>query len=119
MKKGCFLTAFIVLVIIIFGVVYVIRYHGDELLNKGKEQVLSLAEDKISEELNSVEETDYKDSLQVLINNYFEKLASLKPKDAIEKIDAFSSNVQIILKDHKIDPDEFSFLKKFMDTNAK
>ena len=119
MKKGCFFTVFILIIIIIAGAVYFIKFHSDDLVNLGKDKIISLAREKVEEEIDSVEISEFKDSLKSLVTNYIGSLENYKTKDAMNKLDALSSNLKVILKDKKINKNEFDFIKKFMKINEK
>ncbi|GBD89577.1 hypothetical protein BMS3Abin04_00283 [bacterium BMS3Abin04] len=119
MRKGCFLTIFILSIIIITGTVYFIKFHSDDLLNIGKDKIISLTREKVDEEIDSVEISDFKDSLKILVSDYIDSLGNYKPKDAMDKLNALSSNLKVILKDKKIDKNEFNFITKFMETDEK
>lgn len=119
MKKGCFLTIFILIIIIIAGAVYFIKFHSDDLLNLGKDKIISVIREKVDEQIDSVEGSDFKDSLKILVSDYIDSLGNYKPKDAMDKLDELSSNLKVILKDKKIDKNEFNFITKFMENNEK
>lgn len=85
----------------------------------GKDKIISLAREKVDEEIDSVEISEFKDSLKSLVTNYIDSLGNYKAKDAMDKLDTLSSNLKVILKDKKINTNEFDFIKKFMKTNEK
>lgn len=68
----------------------------------GKDKIISLAREKVDEEINSVEISRFKDSLKSLVTNYIDSLGNYKAKDAMDKLDALNSNLKVILTDQKL-----------------
>ena len=114
MKKGCFLTVIITLTIIVLGIFYLVKFHGEDLLEMGKEQLVELAKDQIFSNLDDLGTNQYSDSLKIVINNYFKDINSLDIEDELKRIEEFSDDIEVILLDSKIDSAEFDFITNIL-----
>ena len=114
MKKGCFLTVIITLTIIVLGIFYLVKFHGEDLLEMGKEQLVELAKDQIFSNLDDLGTNQYSDSLKIVINDYFKDINSLDIEDELKRIEEFSDDIEVILLDSKIDSAEFDFITNIL-----
>ena len=114
MKKGCFLTVIITLTIFVLGIFYLVKFHGEDLLEMGKEQLVELAKDQIFSNLDDLGTNQYSDSLKIVINNYFKDINSLDIEDELKRIEEFSDDIEVILLDSKIDSAEFDFITNIL-----
>ena len=119
MKKGCFLSVIVFLFVIIIAVYYIISYHGEEILNIGKEKLVALAEEKIQADIGKLKENIYTDSLKVVVDKYFSDIQELNIQDEINKIEEISKNIEVIIIDSKLDSAEFNFIKNKLLKNEK
>jgi len=85
MKKGCFFI-FVVIPVAIGVLYYVYQKYGDELIDKGNEQVVRLFGDKIKNEFENFEGGKYSDSLKIYFDDFLEKISEEKRELAEEKI---------------------------------
>lgn len=67
MKKGCFLTVIITLTIVVLGIFYLVKFHGEDLLELGKEQLVQMAQDQIFTNISDLENNEYSDSLKIVV----------------------------------------------------
>jgi uncharacterized membrane protein len=114
MKKGCFLTVIITLTIIVLGIFYLVKFHGEDLLEMGKEQLVEIAQDRIFSNLDELGNSQYSDSLKIVVNNYFKDINSLDIEDELKRIEEFSDDIEVILLDSKIDSAEFDFITNIL-----
>lgn len=114
MKKGCFISVIIFLTILLMVIFYTVRFHGNEILEAGKDKLVELAISKIHSDINNLESNDYVDSLKIVVDNYFENLDSLDIKKELEKIEEFSDDIEVIFLDSKIDSAEFDFITNIL-----
>ncbi|MCB9206927.1 MAG: hypothetical protein H6611_06415 [Ignavibacteriales bacterium] len=114
MKKGCFISVIIFLTILLMVIFYTVRFHGNEILEAGKDTLVELAISKIHSDINNLESNDYVDSLKIVVDNYFENLDSLDIKKELEKIEEFSDDIEVIFLDSKIDSAEFDFITNIL-----
>ncbi|MFZ1290037.1 MAG: hypothetical protein WAR79_08100 [Melioribacteraceae bacterium] len=112
MKKGCFLTVIISLTIIVAAIFYIIKYHGEDLLDIGKDKVIEFAQSKINSDLNNLENKQYVDSLKIVMNKFFKDFENKDLESKLDKLNDFSQNIEVIVKDSKIDSVEFAFIKQ-------
>jgi hypothetical protein len=114
MKKGCFLTVIITLTLIVLGIFYLVKFHGEDLLEMGKEQLVEIAQDRIFLNLDELGNSQYSDSLKIVVNNYFKDINSLDIEDELKRIEEFSDDIEVILLDSKIDSAEFDFITNIL-----
>jgi hypothetical protein len=114
MKKGCFLTVIITLTLIVLGIFYLVKFHGEDLLEMGKEQLVEIAQDRIFSNLDELGNSQYSDSLKIVVNNYFKDINSLDIEDELKRIEEFSDDIEVILLDSKIDSAEFDFITNIL-----
>lgn len=110
MKKGCFLSVIVALTILIFAVFYIIRYHGEELLDVGTGKLVELAQEKIEKDILELEDNQYVDSLKEFTSNYFLQLNNLDIQVKLERIEELTDNFEVIFMDSIIDSTEYDFI---------
>lgn len=114
MKKGCFLTVIITLTIVVLGIFYLVKFHGEDLLEMGKEQLVQMAQDEILTNISELENNEYSDSLKIVIENYFNDIRSLDIETELKRIEEFSDDIEVILLDSNIDSAEFDFITNIL-----
>lgn len=114
MKKGCFLTVIISLTIVVLGIFYLVKFHGEDLLEMGKEQLVQMAQDEILTNISELENNEYSDSLKIVIENYFNDIRSLDIETELKRIEEFSDDIEVILLDSNIDSAEFDFITNIL-----
>jgi len=110
MRKGCFLSIIITLTIVLLTVFYLVRFHGENLLEFGRDKLVEFAQNKIQTDIADLENNEYTDSLKIVINQYFKNIENLEVDKELERIDEFSDDIEVILMDSKIDSAEFDFI---------
>ena len=111
MKKGCFITVIVTLCLLILAVFYLIRFHGEELLEKGTEKLVELTQAKIVTDISNLDDNSYVDSLKVLVDNYFKQIKGSNIVTELERIEELADDFEVILMDSRIDSAEFDFIK--------
>lgn len=119
MKKGCFVSVIVFLLILLLVLFYLVKYHGTEILEAGKDQVIELSEYKIFNTLDNLENSNFNDSLKIVIKNYFNDIDTLDIKNQVKKIEELTDNINVITKDSEIDSLEFNFIIKTMHNNER
>jgi hypothetical protein len=114
MKKGCFISVIVILTILLLIVFYLFKFHGDEILELGKNKIVELAETKFYDDIDNLSENKYSDSLKIVLQNYFNSIDSLDIKEEMNKIDELSDGLNAIFNDSKIDSAEFEFITKVL-----
>ena len=114
MKKGCFLTVIITLTIVVLGIFYLVKFHGEDILEMGKEQLVQMSQDQIFTNISDLENNEYSDSLKIVVENYFRDINSLDIENELKRIEEFSDDIEVILLDSKIDSAEFDFITNIL-----
>jgi hypothetical protein len=114
MKKGCFLTVIVVLTVILIGVFYLVRFHGEDLIELGKDRLVEFAQNQIESDIEKLDDNEYVDSLKIVIGKYFEDIDKLDVEKELERIEEFSDDFEVILMDSKIDSAEFDFITNIL-----
>lgn len=114
MKKGCFLTVIITLTIFVLGIFYLVKFHGEDLLEMGKEQLVQMAQDQIFTNISDLENNEYSDSLKIVVEKYFKDINSLDIENELKRIEEFSDDIEVILLDSNIDSAEFDFITNIL-----
>ncbi|MFC2082117.1 hypothetical protein ACFLQT_00200 [Bacteroidota bacterium] len=115
MKKGCFLSAVVIITFTTGVVFYIIENHGDKFTDFGKEKLIQLAEEGIEENIDKLEESRYQDSLRFIISEYIENVDEEDFEEAMEKISDFFNEIDSYIEDQEIDSVEFDILKNIAD----
>ena len=85
MKKGCFIKSIIILTILVAAVLYVVQNKFDDfILKPGKKFLLPVIKNDFNKKIEQINPSPERDSLIVLLNNYF---VSLKKNKNINKND--------------------------------
>ena len=114
MKKGCFLTVIISLTIILLAVFYFVKFHGEDLLEIGKEKLVEYAQSKLQGDIEDLEDGEYVDSLKIVIGDYFDNINELDVENELERIEEFTDDIEVILMDSRIDSAEFDFITNIL-----
>lgn len=109
-KSGCFFTTISIITIAIGILFYIGKKYGPEILEAGKEKLLSIAENDINEKLDKVKESEYKDSLIVLINKKIDNLKNVSFGEMEKDSSEFFERLDDFIKDNIIDSEELSKL---------
>ena len=112
MKKGCFLTVIIGLTLLILISYYLVKFHGEEIIEIGTEQLYQIAQSKIESDLSKTNYNSYTDSIKIALESYFIQLKDLDPQLQLERIEELTDDFEVILMDSEIDSAEFDFIVK-------
>jgi hypothetical protein len=119
MKKGCFLTVIISLTLLVIMSYFLVKFYGEDILEKGTEQLYQIAQKKIESDISSSEYNIYVDSIKVAVGHYFIHLKDLDPQVQLERIEELADDFEVILMDSQIDSAEFDFMIKRLVKNEK
>lgn len=114
MKKGCFITVIVVLTVILIAIFYLVKFKGEELVDFGKDKLVEYAQLNIESDIDNLEQSEYVDSLKIVMLDYFKKIDKLDVKMELERIEEFSDDIEVILMDSKIDSAEFDFITNIL-----
>lgn len=114
MKKGCFITVIVVLTVILITIFYLVKFKGEELVDFGKDKLVEYAQLNIESDIDNLEQSEYVDSLKIVMLDYFKKIDKLDVKMELERIEEFSDDIEVILMDSKIDSAEFDFITNIL-----
>ncbi|MBI1933508.1 MAG: hypothetical protein HYS24_13330 [Ignavibacteriales bacterium] len=117
MKKGCFISVIVTLTVLLAVIFYLIKFHGDELLSFGKDKLLEYTKSKIVSDLEKLKDQEYGDSLKVELDNFFNTFNKDNLEDRLNALEPLSQNIEIIVKDNKIDSTEFELIKQTLKSN--
>ena len=94
----------------ILAVFYLVRFHGEDILEVGSEKLVEFTQSKIESDIDKLDDDLYVDSLKLFLNNYFSSLKELDIKTELERIEELSDDFEVIFMDSKIDSAEFDFI---------
>lgn len=114
MKKGCFLTGITLFTIIIAVGFYLYRKYWPEIKEVGKEKILNVAFNEMNEKINSLEKSNYQDSLKLLLRKNINIYKQKKFDDAMNKFGEFMDQTRFFINDGKIDSVEYTALKNMV-----
>jgi len=119
LKKGCFLKFIVIFTIFVAVVLYIVQNKFDEFLVKpGKKVLLQILNDKWDEELSYVKESDEKESLKKLINEYLTKVKS-KEDLANDKTGLIIEQLGTTVQDSVVDAGELEKMRKLISEALK
>ena len=119
MKKGCFIAVIITLTVSLLLIFYAIKYFGDDITKFGKEKITNLAHEKINSDIAKIEKSNYADSLQQIVDNYFNDSSKVDIEAQLEGLKEFGQNIEAIINDSQIDSAEYAFLKQTIKNNER
>lgn len=119
MKKGCFISVILVLTLVVLSVYYLVKFHGQDLLDMGKEKLIELASADIQYKIEEIKiqglaNNKYADSLSVVVTQYLEDLKGLNIEEELKRIEEFSDDIEVVLMDSQIDSAEFHFITNIL-----
>jgi hypothetical protein len=115
-KKGCFIKLIIILTILVAGALYVVQNKFDDfILKPGKKFLMPVIKSDINKNLQQINPSPERDSLIVLLNNYFVSLKENKNINS-EHIKEIVEAIQSAFKDKKIDKNELSEISKLINS---
>ncbi|MCU7490905.1 MAG: hypothetical protein HF300_10095 [Ignavibacteria bacterium] len=113
MKKGCFVTAIIILTILLGSGIYIFRNHKGVLLRWAKPFVVSKVQKETEKKIALIKDDQYKDTLRSIINEYVEVVENNDNYD-INKGKDFMDELQSILHRKQIDSTDIRQLTEFL-----
>jgi len=112
MKRGCFFSGIITITFIIGVGFYIVENYGDAIIDFGKERILQLAFNKINDKIDNLDYSQYRDSLDVMVNSFVEDLKTESFDDALDQASDFIDNINYYIKDNVIDSLEVDKIKE-------
>lgn len=113
MKKGCFLVSISILTILIAAVIYILKFHQNDLLKMVKPMVVSASEKELYAKIDHLSSRENLDSLKRVVELF------IKDIDNSHKIDFTSTHnffekANKIVDDGKIDSTELNELTNYL-----
>jgi hypothetical protein len=112
MKKGCILKSFFILILSIGIGYHLYTEYGRELLEESKEELLSLDYEDILDELSEISDSDYSDSLKLVLTDMMERAESENIEESKEEIEETLNSIKEFLEDNELDIDEYNEIKQ-------
>lgn len=113
MKKGCFLVAISILTVIIAAVIYVFRFHEDDIIKMVKPLVLGESEEELYEKIDHLKVRDNTDSLKKVVVSFVKNLETSHKID-LEHVEDFFKKANQMVDDGRVDSVELSSLSYFL-----
>lgn len=113
MKKGCFVSLFLGLTVIIAVVIYLVRTKEDAIVGVVKDFTIGSVRDDFEKKLTLVPEGQMKDSLISVVNIYLYK-AKDRQDFTLDRIGSFLDNAKHIVHDGSIDSTELDDLTELL-----
>ena len=115
MKKGCIIKSFFILILLLGIGYHLYNEYGREFIEESKEDFLSLDYEDILDELSNLSESDYSDSLKLVVTDLMERAESEDYEDSKEEIEETLSSIREYLEDHELDMEEYKEIKKLVE----
>jgi len=119
MKKGCFVKSIITLTVITAVIIYLVKNHwNDWVVTPGKKFVVNTAMNSVKDDLESLDNSPFKDSLEVDLKNYltkkFEKTQTITDNDLAFIVDS----IQSAASDSIITKEEYLNIKQILKSKS-
>ena len=115
MKKGCFLTSIIVFTLLVGSAFYIYKQYGHRLKAYGKDMIIQLTVNKISDKIDDIPKSEYIDSLKVVVNDFTKEVKKKPFKEAMKKLDYLKITLSRYVDDGKLDSLDFTNIKKYIE----
>jgi hypothetical protein len=115
MKKGCILKSFFILILVLGIGYHLYTEYGREFIEESKEDLLSLDYEDLLDELSQISESDYSDSLKLLLTDLMEHAESENIEESREEIEETLNSVKEYLEDNELDLEEYNEIKKILE----
>lgn len=115
MKKGCILKSVFILILLIGVGYHLYKEYGREFLEESKDELLSLEYEDILKEIDLIPESDYTDSLKMVLNEMIELAESEGVEESQEQIDETLSSIKEYLDDNELNLDDYNEIKKLVE----
>lgn len=115
MKKGCFFKSFFAIIILVGVGYHLYTEYGREFLEDSKDDLLEMAYENLLEELDELQDSDYSDSLKLLLSDMAEKAEEQAIERSEEEIEEKMDLIKEYLEDGDIDLDDYNEIKKLLE----
>ncbi|MGE5810874.1 MAG: hypothetical protein ACM339_05190 [Ignavibacteria bacterium] len=116
MKKGCFIKSIIILTILTAVVFYIIQNHIDLLIKPGRKIIKSVMFSGLDERLASLKDNSGKDSLLILLDDYFNHKFDSVNTISDNDFDWIESYLDTVISDSIIDNAELKNLNQIINS---
>ena len=106
------LKSFFILILAIGIGYHLYTEYGRELLEESKEEFLSLDYEDILDELSEISDSDYSDSLKLVLTEMMERAESENIEESKEEIEETLNSLKEFLEDNELDIDEYNEIKQ-------
>ena len=114
MKKGCFYTAITLFTIIVIVVVYLYKTNKSIFSDFASDKIISASMNELNVMIDTTINSNYNDSLKILLKEYRANRKGLKFEAAMEDFSELVKNVKAAIKNKKIDSLQYVELKYFV-----
>ncbi|MBI9072290.1 MAG: hypothetical protein JEY94_11870 [Melioribacteraceae bacterium] len=111
---GCFLKSAALLIVIIGISFYLYQKYEDDIYDFGKGKVEDYFTEVLSEKINILENSEIKDSVNVLFNDYIDVIKEKSISETYETSKEFFNKIEDFLDDKQINKEELLKLKKYI-----
>lgn len=119
MKRGCFITAIVVLTIFVAAALYVFQNHFDTLvLNPGKKWLAGFVRQDFEEKLESVKDSPERTELQKIIRDFSENTEAIK-KFKEKDIKKLINTIENAMSDSLIQKSELEEISQLIKSKVK
>ena len=119
MKRGCFITAIVVLTIFVAAALYVFQNHFDTLvLNPGKKWLAGFVRQEFEEKLESVKDSPERTELQKIIRDFSENTEAIK-KFKEKDIKKLINTIENAMSDSLIQESELEEISQLIKSKVK
>lgn len=117
MKKGCLIKILVITTIVFASIFYIFTNKMDDWVVKPlKGLVRSTTFGKVENKIESYPPSPYKDSLKVVISNYFENFEKQKNID-LGRLNRLGDSIYSIITDSVLTTDEFEKIIQLIEAN--
>lgn len=115
MKKGCFLKAIFLLILLIGVGYHFYKKYGRDFLEESKDKLISLAYENLLDEIKHIPASDYADSLKFILTEKFERLQNESAEKSHKEFNKVINSIGDFLDDSKLELEEYIQIKKILE----
>lgn len=119
MKKGCFISAIVILTIIVAVILYIFQYHLDDfIINPGRKLIAEFIRDELESKMEFVKNSPEKMELKNLLKDVSENTELLK-QFTKEEVNKITTLIESAIADSIIERDELENIKQIIKSKIK
>ncbi|MDP3580431.1 MAG: hypothetical protein Q8S39_00765, partial [Ignavibacteria bacterium] len=114
MKKGCFITIITIITIIVMAGIYFYKTNKGYFKNFGKEKIVALATSELTEKIEKLDYTPYKDSLIAVLKKEAKLIKGKNFERAMNQFGYIADKIEEVIHDGELDSTEFAQIKSLV-----